>query len=44
MDKRKKCVNEGIFTVEHLERVEQGNEHWKYPMKEDIYGRLMQPR
>ena len=36
MDKRKKCVNKGIFTVEHLERVEQGNEHWKYPMKEDI--------
>ena len=29
-------VNEGVLTVEHLERVGQGNREWRYPVKEDI--------
>ena len=29
-------VNEGICTIEHLERVGHGNGEWKYPVKEDI--------
>ena len=29
-------VNEGMCTVEHMERVGQGNREWRYPAKEDI--------
>ena len=29
-------VNEGLCTIEHLERVGHGNGEWKYPLKEDI--------
>ena len=29
-------VNEGLCTIEHLERVGHGNGEWEYPVKEDI--------
>lgn len=34
-------VKEGICTIEHLDRVGHGNGEWKYPVREDIYVRLM---
>ena len=34
-------VKQGICTIEHLDRVGHRNGEWKYPVREDIYVRLM---